>query len=130
MTKLFLAEQGSDRARELWAVDSPLVTSWISFAETAAAIAAARRSRRLSRTTAKSALRRLEGEWESVAALNADVHVCRSAGALAERHALRGMDAIHLASALLLATARPIFVTWDAELRRAARAEGLAVAIA
>jgi len=39
------------------------------------------------------------------------------------------MDAIHLASALLVADARPVVVTWDVELRRAASAEGLAVAV-
>lgn len=38
------------------------------------------------------------------------------------------MDALHLASALLLGEARPVLVTWDRELRDAARAEGLAVA--
>jgi len=129
-TKLCLAEEGSVRARELWEAETPLVTSWITFAEASAAIGAARRSRRLSRVAATDALRRLETEWESVTALAADAYACKLAGSLATRHRLRGMDAIHIASALLVAVGRPIVVTWDGELRRAARAEGLAVAIA
>ena len=61
-------------------------------------------------------------------ALDVDETVARMAGSLAETHGLRGMDAIHLASASLLADARPVVVTWDAELRKAAQAEGLSVA--
>lgn len=73
------------------------------------------------------ALRRLRTEWETVDALDVDEHTATRAGSLAVKHGLRGMDAIHLASALLFARARPIVVTWDCELRRAASAEGLAV---
>jgi hypothetical protein len=39
------------------------------------------------------------------------------------------MDAIHLASAVLLAEAEPVVVTWDVALQRAAQAEGLAVSV-
>jgi hypothetical protein len=105
------------------------VTSWITLPETAAAIAAAGRSRRLSRRATTTALRRLRSAWDSVAALDADAHVCRLAERLATRHGLRGMDAVHLATALLLADARPIVVTWDLALRRAARVDGLAIAV-
>ena len=119
--KLFLAEDGSERVGELWELDTPLVSSTITYTETSAAIAAARRARRLSRTKMNAALRTLNAKWDLVASLDADARVARSAGALAVRHVLRGMDAIHLASAML--------VTWDAELRRAARAEGLATSI-
>jgi hypothetical protein len=47
---------------------------------------------------------------------------------LAVVHSLRGMDAVHLATALLVRHAEPVVVTWDDDLARAARAEGLAVA--
>ncbi len=74
-------------------------------------------------------LRRLLAEWEAVEAVVVDETIASAAGPLAVRHGLRGMDAIHLASALLVADARPVVVTWDVELRRAASAEGLAVAV-
>lgn len=38
------------------------------------------------------------------------------------------MDALHIATALSLDVARPVLVTWDARLARAAHDEGLAVA--
>jgi predicted nucleic acid-binding protein len=45
------------------------------------------------------------------------------AGELAEQHGLRGYDAVHLASALSLAT-DITFVSWDQDLRRAAAKNG------
>jgi predicted nucleic acid-binding protein len=54
--------------------------------------------------------------------------VAALAGDLAERHALRANDAIHLASALAARVSDLVFVSWDAELRHAAAKSGLALA--
>jgi predicted nucleic acid-binding protein len=129
VAKLLLHEEGSDRARELWELDMPLVSSWATYAETCAALASARRSRRLSRRAASEALRRLRSEWDAVEALDVDDELSHVAGQVAVRHGLQGMHAIHLASALTVAAASPVVVTWDAALRRAARSEGLAVSV-
>lgn len=62
------------------------------------------------------------------AVVELDDVVASSAGDVAERHALRGMDAIHLASALRLAavSAAPVVLaSYDAELRQAASREHL-----
>ena len=75
------------------------------------------------------ALRRLDTEWQAVTLVDVNGQVAHAAGSVAIRHGLRGMDAIHLASALIFAAARPVVVTWDVDLRRAARAEGLAVSV-
>ena len=72
----------------------------------------------------------LRAEWVSVTTPDVDGVTSRRAGELAGRHGLRGMDAVHLASAMLLAAADPIFVTWDSDLRVAARAEGLQATVA
>jgi uncharacterized protein len=128
-TKLFLAEVGSVLAAELWALETPLVSSAITYAETSAAIAAARRGRRLSRVAANEALRRLDAEWDAVTPVDVDDRLTRAAGLIAVRHGLRGMDAIHLASALSIARAHPVVVSWDPALRRAAQSEGLAISV-
>lgn len=75
------------------------------------------------------ALQQLDVEWRSVTTLDVDGSVALLASSLAVRHGLRGMDAIHLGSALLVAHRSTLLVTWDAELGRAARAEGLALTI-
>jgi predicted nucleic acid-binding protein len=56
-----------------------------------------------------------------------DVRLARHAGDLAQTHGLRGYDAVHLAAALSLAT-DTTFITWDADLRRAAAQVGCGVA--
>ena len=128
--KLLLVEEGSNKARALWDADTELLTSWITFAEASSAVAAAARSRRISRRREAGTLRRLHAEWASVVALDVDEIVSRRAGNLAARHGLRGMDAIHLASAMVLEASDPVLVTWDAELRAAAQVEGLDVSSA
>ena len=125
--KLLLVEEGSNEARALWNAEASLITSWITFVEASAAIGAAARDRRISRRRATESLRTLQAEWSSVVALEVDEFTSRRAGELATHHGLRGMDAIHLASASLLARARPTLATWDADLRAAAVAEGLDV---
>jgi predicted nucleic acid-binding protein len=54
--------------------------------------------------------------------------VAADAGELAESHALRGYDAVHLASALAVLDDELLMVTWDDDLATAARREGLTVA--
>ena len=128
LAKLFLDEVGSDAMRRLWTIEVPVVASWITYAETRAAIAAAGRSRRLPSDAGTAALLRLEVEWGSISGLVADEETCRAAGVLAERHGLRGADGIQLAAALPFREARVLFVTFDVELGQAGRLEGLAVA--
>jgi predicted nucleic acid-binding protein len=56
-----------------------------------------------------------------------DAQLARDAGELAERFALRGYDAVHLASALS-AGGLVTLVTWDTDLRTAAEQNGCAIA--
>lgn len=128
MVKLLLVEGGSDETRSLWNLGASIATSWITFPEAIAAIRAAERSHRVTLSGRVAAESRLDDLWEKVTAVAADADVARSAGSLAGRHWLRGMDAVHLATALELRRGDPVLVTWDRDLARAARAEGLAVA--
>ena len=61
----------------------------------------------------------LDADWPRFFVLNLNPLTAKSAGDLAEKHALRGFDALHLTAGLNFATA-------DTRLRNAARLEGLA----
>lgn len=52
-----------------------------------------------------------------------DDALARSAGELAERHALRGYDAVHLASATAIDDPDLVIATWDRDLASAAIAK-------
>jgi len=49
-----------------------------------------------------------------------DAALARAAGELAERHALRGYDAVHLASAIAIDDPNLVMATWDRDLSAAA----------
>jgi predicted nucleic acid-binding protein len=111
LVKLYVDETGSDEVRDRVAQAAVVATSIVAYAETRAAFARLRRSRDL--TPAKfAAARRAHA-------------VGLEAGELAERYALRGFDAIHLASFAEIARragpAETSFSSFDDQLNRASR---------
>jgi hypothetical protein len=124
LVKLVVSESQSDAVDALIVGTEYAVTSVITYAECRSAIARGARSRRLD---AAAAVRSLDQVWASVHTLDVDLRLSARAGDLASRHVLRGMDALHLASALELADGeRPVaFATFDRDLAAAARKEGL-----
>lgn len=127
IVKLVIAEEGSEEAGALWDASDVAITSRLAYAEARAALAAARRSRRLSSDGLSDAKSALEDRFGELDILDVSEAIVRSAGDLAEEHALRGFDALHLASALALG-AEVILVTWDRDLAKAGRALGFDLA--
>jgi predicted nucleic acid-binding protein len=126
VVKLFLEEVGSSQMHELWRSAVPTATSELTVVELACALAAASRSRRLEGEVASSVV---DGSYvsERVDLVAADMTVVRAAARLGIDHGIRALDALHVASALVLAGAEPTLVSWDERQRRAAAAEGLPV---
>ena len=128
IVKLLIADDGSDRADALWDAADFLVTSELSFVEARAALAAANRGGRLAATSFQHAKGALEERFRDLHRVQVTEAIVRNAGDLAEEHALRGYDAVHLSSALALETAELVLVTWDDDLAKAGRDVGFAVA--
>jgi predicted nucleic acid-binding protein len=101
-------------------------TSILCYPEGRAALAAARRGRRLSSTGYGRAREEFESLQSELVLVGIDGSLARWAGGLAEEHKLRGYDAVHLASALALG-ADTTLVTWDEDLKRAAAQSGCAI---
>jgi predicted nucleic acid-binding protein len=73
------------------------------------------------------ALAEFEAIHDKLSRISVDAQLAREAGRLADSFALRGYDAVHLASAL--SAGGPVtLVSWDGDLRRAAAENGCAVA--
>lgn len=125
--KLYLDEAGSDDAREVWESELAVSTSEISQVELSCALAAAIRGRRLQAGRLEVAVCDGTALWERAEAVTVDSDILRSASRLGATHGLRALDALHIASALVLMEASPTLVSWDLNQRRAARAEGLPV---
>ena len=127
LVKLFLDEVDSDLARHVWGSGVRVTTSRVSHAELACALAAAVRTGRHPRGAVDSEV--VDGTFlgERADYIEADARVVNTAAVVGVRHGLRGVDAIHVASAMQLADFGPMLVSWDERQRQAARAEGLPV---
>ena len=73
----------------------------------------------------RSAVRAVQKEWAALSVIEVDQDLVERATELALVHELRSLDALHLASALLLPREDLIMAVWDGRLHGAARAEGL-----
>lgn len=122
-----IAEEGSELASDLWATPHPGVSSILAYPEGRAALAAARRGARLPAAAHTRARGDFESLYGELALIGVDAQLAREAGELAEKFALRGYDAVHLASALSVGDSITL-VSWDEDLRRAAARNGCALA--
>jgi predicted nucleic acid-binding protein len=121
-------EAGSDQAIEIWRAAETPVSSVLLYPESRAALALAERLGRLSPARGRDARAEFEALFADVGLIAAYADLLRRAGDLAETHALRGNDAVHLALAAAIADDRTVMVTADRHLRGAARNLGLATA--
>jgi len=128
LVKLLVQEEGSDLAAELWDGCDAALASRLAYPEVCAALAAAGRNHDLSRDDLDVAEQSWEHYWASVRPVELTAAVERQAGQLTRTHALRGADAVHLASALALADKDLIIAAWDRRLHAGAAAAGLHVA--
>lgn len=121
LVKLVVQEAGSSDLLDLRPQISVLATARIAYTELRAALAAMRRDKRLAPAGFLRAKQQLERLWAGTSAIELDEQLIVRAGDLAEEHALRGYDAVHLAALERLAPAADcLLACWDGALRRAA----------
>ena len=128
LVKLLVEEDGSDLVADLWDGCDAAVSSRLAYAEVSAALAAARRNHDLDERGFAPAQRSWAAFWAAVRPVELTARVERSAGVLAGRHALRGADAVHLASAVALDDPELVVAVWDRRLHDGVVAARLAVA--
>ncbi len=98
--KLLVVEPGSRTAVRAWDSGYPVTPSGLLFVEARASLAAAHRGRRMTSSSLAEARHDLARLRQHVNEIDADSLVLAQAEELAEQEALRGYDAVHLASAL------------------------------
>ena len=127
LVKLVVDEHGSDLAAELWDGCDAAVSSRLAYPEVRAGLAAAGRTHDLDSRGLAAALRAWEQLWAATRPVELTVDVERHAGELTSRHALRGADAVHLASALAIGSTDLLVAVWDRRLHAGVIAEQLAI---
>jgi uncharacterized protein len=126
--KLLAEEPGSDLAAQLWDGCDAAVASRLAYPEVRAALAAAARNHDLSEDELDGAEQAWEEYWAASRPVELTAAVERHAGRLARQHALRGADAVHLASALAIGDTDLVIAVWERRLHTGAQAAGIRVA--
>ena len=128
LVKLYVREHETSAVTARVGTTPLIATARVAYPEARAALARRHRERAISHRGLRSAVAALDRDFEQYVVVELVAPVARLAGELSERHALRGFDAIHLASALELRsmTNEPVaFCCFDTRLAEAAVAEGL-----
>lgn len=125
LVKLVVEEDGTELVSQLWDGCDAAVSSRLAHPEVRAALAAAHRSRELSLKALDAADADWREYWDAVRVVELTAEVEQRAGDLARSHALRGADAVHLASAIAVGDPHLVFAVWDHRLRAEARDLGL-----
>jgi predicted nucleic acid-binding protein len=139
LVPLLISEPTSVACGQLWTDAERVVSVPILYTEARAALARAERSRRLTRADHNLAIHQLDLIFDDIFLVDVSVDLVRLGGHLAQRHGLRGFDAVHLAGGVLSGVDDPsdatanandefVFATGDKNLASAAREAGLAVA--
>lgn len=125
---LLVQEPTTEQCTRLWDEATRVLTVRLTYPEARAALASAHRAGRLTQPQLTAAVSELAELLDQADVVELDAGLARTAGDLAQRHALRGYDAVHLAAALAAADDELVLVTGDADLASAAAVAGLAVA--
>lgn len=126
LLKLLIDEDGSERAGLIWDTADVLAGSALIVVEARAALAAAERGARLTAAQHHEAEGELAALVDELSIVEVTEQLIAEASDLAQQEALRGYDAVHLASALVIEA--ELVASADAALCDAAARRGLHVA--
>jgi predicted nucleic acid-binding protein len=130
LVKLYAEEEGSEGVRQAVRAADLIATSLMAYAEMRSALARKSRNSKISCPAFTRCRGDFERDWQRLNRLPIDELLVRKAAELAEQHALRALDALHLASADSLQAALRDTVTFagfDTRLNGAAEARGFAL---
>lgn len=131
--KRYYQESGTDWIQNLFAQNETLVCASLGLVEVMATLSRKRKAREIASGQFIQKAKELEEDWERFIQIQMTTETMNSAKQLARDLALRGADAIHLASALTLKKRfvenndRLVVVASDHELEQAAQSRGLEV---
>jgi len=129
LVKKYFKEQGSKDVIHLWKKTRAIVTSTVAYAEALAAIHRKKREASdIDHSVFKAIFTALKKDWATFIHVDVTNALNRTIEKLVSAHPLRGFDAIHLASALIVnerINEDFIFACYDKRLIEAAKKEGL-----
>lgn len=125
LVPILISEPTTPLCNEIWHNADGAVTSLITYAETAAALAKAEQMGRISESHHRLALRGLDSVFDELRTLNVDEDTIHLAADLANTYSLRGYDAVQCATAAGISSTSMVAITGDRALADAWRNLGV-----
>jgi uncharacterized protein len=128
LVKRYFYEPYSDDVISTWKSATQIVTSFVAYAETMASMYRKKRESGLADTVIRKIADSFHHDWESFIRVEVNDKLNAYIDRVVENHPLRGFDAIHLASAIVIHERLSedfVFACFDERLTVAARLEGL-----
>jgi uncharacterized protein len=128
LVKLYVEEDESIIVKTLVDSSEFTATSIFAYAEARAAFSRRFREKSITPNEYNRLIKSFDKDWNSYLIISVTEDMIKLAGNLAEKHALRGFDSIHLASALKLrkeVSSAIKFSCFDDNLQKASRREDL-----
>lgn len=128
IVKKYFKETGSTDIISLWKESMAIATSSIAYAETMASFSRKKRDANINENIINTTIASFQKDWESFVRIKVNNDLNEKIDRLVAFHPLRGFDAIHLASALIVNERVPetfLFACFDKRLLKAATTEGL-----
>jgi predicted nucleic acid-binding protein len=130
LVKKYFEEKNSSEVVAAWKAALGIATSSVSYAELLAAVYRKASEAGIHKRLVAGVVRDFEEDWSSFIVVEVNNRLNETIHKVIASHALRGFDAIHLASALVIASSVSgdfLFACYDDRLNRGAVAEGLHV---
>ena len=128
LVKKYFKETGSNDVISLWKKSTAIATSSVAYAETIASFYRKKREGYIREKLLKTTIDVFKKDWNSFVRIEANDDLNERIDKLIALHPLRGFDAIHLASALIIhetVSESFLFACFDKRLLHAALSEGL-----
>ncbi|PIP41521.1 MAG: VapC toxin family PIN domain ribonuclease [Desulfobacterales bacterium CG23_combo_of_CG06-09_8_20_14_all_51_8] len=129
LIKRYFQEIFSEAVSSRWMQSEAVVTSAVAYAETIATIFRKKNKSDLSDMAVENIVSAFKRDWSAFIQVEVTNDLNDYIDRVVQKHSLRGFDAIHLASALVIHEKLPLhffFACFDQKLNHAARIEGLA----
>jgi uncharacterized protein len=130
LVKRYFEEPYADEVLDRWRQALEIITSSVAYAETVASFYRKKREADLDEGVIEKVLQAFHLDWKSFLRVEVNDKLNEIIDRIAQSYPLRGFDAIHLASAVLVKKNLPsefLFVCFDQKLAQAALEEGLEI---
>ena len=128
LIKKYFSEDGSDAVISKWQEANGIVTASVAYAEALASMYRKKRETKFGKDTLGDLLDAFRRDWHSFIRVEVTDDLNEWIVQLVSRYPLRGLDAIHLASALIVQETLQeqfLFACFDQRLLQAAQSAGL-----